>query len=58
MQILIHACPARMWYVDGFLVPELRRQGAKHIEVWNDTGISRPAPFLPGRRGSPIRFYL
>ena len=37
MQILIHACPARMWYVDGFLVPELRRQGAEHIEIWNDT---------------------
>ena len=37
MQILIHAVPARMWYVDGFLVPELRRQGAEHIEIWNDT---------------------
>lgn len=37
MNILIHACPARMWYVGDFLVPELRRQGADEIEVWNDT---------------------
>lgn len=26
-----------MWYVSGFLVPELVRQGADEIEVWNDT---------------------
>lgn len=38
MQILIHACPGRMWYVDGFLAPELRRQGAEQVEIWNDTG--------------------
>lgn len=37
MKVLIHACPARMWYVDGFLVPELKRQGADNIEIWNDT---------------------
>lgn len=37
MKVLIHACPKRMWYVEGFLVPELRRQGADGIEVWNDT---------------------
>lgn len=37
MNVLIHACPKRMWYVDGFLLPELRRQGADDIAVWNDT---------------------
>lgn len=36
MQILIHACPARMWYVSEFLEPELRRQGLTDIRVWND----------------------
>ena len=34
---MIHACPKRMWYVDGFLVPELERQGADEIEIFNDT---------------------
>jgi len=37
MKVLIHACPVRMWYVEGFLLPELRRQGADEVEVWNDT---------------------
>ena len=36
MQVLIHACPKRMWYVEGFLVPALRAQGAENIEIWND----------------------
>lgn len=36
MRIMIHAAPQRLWYVDGFLVPELRRQGAKEIAVWTD----------------------
>lgn len=36
MKVLIHAYPKRMWYVTGFLVPELRRQGADEIGVWND----------------------
>lgn len=36
MKVLIHAYPKRMWYVEGWLVPELRRQGADEIEVWND----------------------
>ena len=34
MKIMIHACPKRMWYVEGFLVPML--QGADEIIVWND----------------------
>ncbi len=37
MRVLIHACPKRMWYVEGFLVPELERQGADEIEIFNDT---------------------
>lgn len=37
MNFLIHACPQRMWYVEEFLVPSLKAQGAENIEVWNDT---------------------
>lgn len=37
MKVLIHACPKRMWYVEGFLVPELERQGAEEIGIFNDT---------------------
>ena len=37
MKILIHACPQRMWYVEEFLVPELRAQGAENIEIWCDS---------------------
>lgn len=33
--IMIHACPQRMWYVDGYLAPSLREQGLD-VEVWND----------------------
>ena len=38
MKVLIHACPARMWYVEDFLYPSLRDQGlpAEDIEIWND----------------------
>lgn len=36
MKIMIHACPSRMWYVDGWLIPELKRQGAQNVVVWND----------------------
>ena len=37
MKVLIHACPKRMWYVEGFLLPELERQGADEIRVFCDT---------------------
>ena len=37
MRVLIHACPPRMWYVSDFLVPELKKQGAENVEIWNDT---------------------
>lgn len=35
---MIHACPKRMWYVEGYLVPKLVEQGIpkKSIVVWND----------------------
>lgn len=38
MRIMIHACPKRMWYVEGYLVPKLVEQGIpkKSIVVWND----------------------
>ena len=35
MKVLIHACPQRMWYVEEFLAPNLRSQGAE-VEIWND----------------------
>lgn len=39
MHIMIHACPARQWYVDGYLVPSLLEQGihSDEITVWTDT---------------------
>lgn len=37
MKIMVHATLERMWYVEGFLVPELRRQGAENVRVWYDT---------------------
>ena len=37
MKVMIHASPRRMWYVEGFLVPELERQGADEIRVFCDT---------------------
>lgn len=41
MQIIIHACPQRMWYVDGLLVPELKAQGIvdSEIDVRCDTDL-------------------
>lgn len=35
---MIHACPARMWYVEAFLVPSMARQGINRddITIWND----------------------
>lgn len=39
MKIMIHACPDRMWYVTGFLVPSIIEQGIPpdDITIWNDT---------------------
>ena len=36
MKVMIHACPERLWYVDRFLLPELREQGAEEVRVWYD----------------------
>lgn len=35
-EIVIHAVPERMWYVEGFLIPWLESQGADRIRVWCD----------------------
>ena len=39
MNIMIHACPQRMWYVNDFLIPSMLAQGISEdeITVWNDT---------------------
>lgn len=36
---MIHACPARMWYVENFLVPSMIDQGIRRdeITIWNDS---------------------
>lgn len=38
MKYMIHACPERMWYVEGLLKPSMIAQGirAADITVWND----------------------
>ena len=33
---MIHTYPGRLWYVTDFLIPSMRKQGIKNIEVWND----------------------
>lgn len=37
--IMIHACPDRMWYVTGYLIPSMIAQGIPRntIRIWNDT---------------------
>jgi len=39
MNYMIHAYPARMWYVNDYLIPSMLEQGIKEdeITVWNDT---------------------
>lgn len=39
MRYLIHACPQRAWYVSGYMIPEMKRQGIpeEEIEVWMDS---------------------
>lgn len=38
MRFMIHACPAREWYVEDFLIPSMTAQGIprEDIEVWMD----------------------
>lgn len=40
MNYMIHACPAREWYVNDFLIPSMEAQGINKndIEVWMDRG--------------------
>lgn len=39
MHFLIHACRAREWYVNDFLIPSMTAQGIhkEDIEVWMDS---------------------
>lgn len=38
-QVMIHACPQRMWYVEEFLIPSLQEQGINNIDLaLDDTG--------------------
>lgn len=36
---MIHACPKREWFVNGYIVPEMLRQGIDRddIEIWMDS---------------------
>lgn len=36
IKVIIHACEARMWYVDEFLEPSLRKQNC-NVKVFRDT---------------------
>ena len=45
MKFLIHACPQRMWYVEDFLIPMLREQGAEIVIMashWGKEGYYYP----------------
>lgn len=37
MNILIHTCPKRLWYVKGWIIPSLAAQGLDGIRIYNDT---------------------
>ena len=37
MEIVIHAVPERLWYVEEFLLPALEAQGADSVRVWTDS---------------------
>ena len=36
MNILIHAVPQRMWYVQNFMIPQLREQGYEGEKIFLD----------------------
>ena len=38
MEVMIHAVPERMWYVNDFLIPSLHAQGINKVTIWNDAG--------------------
>ena len=33
---MIHTYPARLWYVNDYLIPSMQEQGIDDIEIWND----------------------
>lgn len=39
INVMIHACPARMWYVNEYMVPSMIAQGIDQndITIWNDS---------------------
>lgn len=39
MRFMIHTYPKRLWYVEGYLIPSMVKQGISKadIEIWNDT---------------------
>ena len=36
MKILIHAVPQRLWYVQNFMLPQLRQQGYEEAQIFLD----------------------
>lgn len=52
MKILIHACPQRMFYVEGFLVPRLLGQGAEDVRIFcDDRGLGNLAACMEAFSG-------
>ena len=37
MNVVIHAVPERLWYVEEFLLPALDDQGADSVRIWTDS---------------------
>lgn len=36
MHYIIHAIPERLWYVNGYLIPDMKKQGISNIHVYVD----------------------
>lgn len=36
MKVMIHTYPSRLWYVENYIVPDLKSQGDPDIEILND----------------------
>lgn len=53
MRYMIHACPARLWYVNGYLLPSMLTQGIQRddIVVWCDwDGVGNLQSFVESCR--------
>lgn len=37
MKVVIHTYPSRLWYVENYIVPDLKSQGDLDIEILNDS---------------------